>query len=74
MNNIRNIIFLTATILFIACTLLAKLGGIGYFLYLWGALDYSLGLAAWEGFIVFLKFIGVSLVSFLVALSLKDSV
>lgn len=42
--------------------------GIGYFLYNWGALDITIGLAAWETFKVWSAMIIVGLVSLFVGI------
>lgn len=48
------------------CMALTTISGVGYGLYLLGAVGLAFGPAAWSGFVLFLKMFGGGLVSLLV--------
>ena len=48
------------------CLALATISGIGYGLYLLGAVGMAFGPAAWQGFLLFIKMFGGGLVSLIV--------
>jgi hypothetical protein len=53
------------------CMMLATLSGVGYGLYLLGAVGLAFGPAAWGGFVLFLKMFGGGIVSLLVGFGLQ---
>lgn len=65
-------IFALAVIILLLTGIFGNVISIGYFLYLWGAAEVAISLAAWSAFILWLKLIGVAFVSLIVAVLTRD--
>lgn len=71
-NLMKTIIFYIMTTMFIMATFFANIGAVGYGLYLWGSVGMTFAASTWTAFVLWLKLMGVSIVSFFGALMTKD--